>query len=108
MQWVTAMPDAFSIHHTTVEHPVEPVVHEIKVSRADLLADLRRVANGQAYQAVAGQCGYVLRAGIAEADELPERFGVTVDARDGLRVLRPAPRRPMRLSLAAWKWTKPA
>ena len=37
-----AMPDVFSIRHTTVEAYLEPIVHEVKVQRADLLADLRR------------------------------------------------------------------
>jgi len=34
--WVEAIPDVFSIRHTTVEAYLEPVVHEIKVSRADI------------------------------------------------------------------------
>lgn len=101
-QWVTAMPDVFSIRHTTVEDYVEPVVHEIKVSRADLLSDLRRAAKGQAYQAIASQCWYVLREGIAGADEVPASAGVMVSAGERLEVLRPAPRRPIRLGLAVW------
>ena len=60
-QWCIAMPDVFSIRNTTVEAYVEPVVHEIKVRRADLLADLRRAAKGEAYPALASQCWYVLR-----------------------------------------------
>jgi hypothetical protein len=42
--WVMAMPDVYSIRHTTVEAYLEPVVHEIKVRRADLLSDLRHEA----------------------------------------------------------------
>ena len=41
--WVMSQPDVFSIRQTTVEAYAEPVVHEIKVSRADLLADRARV-----------------------------------------------------------------
>ena len=41
-QWCIAMPDVFSIRNTTVEAYVEPVVHEIKVRRADLLGDLKK------------------------------------------------------------------
>ena len=81
-KWVIAMPDVFSIRHTTVEAYVEPIVHEVKVSRADLLADLRRVHKGAAYCELAGQCWYVLRDGIADAAEVPESYGVMV-ARDG-------------------------
>ncbi len=47
--WVMAMPDVFSIRHTTVEDYLEPVVHEVKVRRADLLADVRREAKRVAY-----------------------------------------------------------
>lgn len=103
-RWVVAMPDVFSIRHTTLEDQVEPIVHEIKVSRADLLADLRRAGKAQAYQAVASQCWYVLREGIADPAEVPEAFGVMVEQREGqaLEVLRPSPRRPMRPGLAVW------
>lgn len=104
-QWVLAMPDVYSIRHTTREDAVEPVAHEIKVSRADLLGDLRRPAKGLAYAALASECWYVLAPGIAEPHEVPDPFGVmVVDAgvAGGLQVLRPAPRRPMQLPLATW------
>lgn len=102
-RWALAMPDLFSIRHTSVEDYAQPIVHEIKVSRADLLSDLRRPAKGQAYLALAGQCWYVLREGIAQAQEIPEAFGVMFAAADGaLEVARPAPRRPMRLPFATW------
>ena len=39
--WAIAMPDVFSIRHTTVEAYLEPIVHEVKVRRSDLLADLQ-------------------------------------------------------------------
>jgi hypothetical protein len=55
-----AMPDVFSIRHTTVEDFVEPIVHEVKVRRADLLADLRHEGKRAAYQGLASQCWYVL------------------------------------------------
>jgi hypothetical protein len=42
--WVRAMPDVFSVRHTSVEAYLEPVVHEVKVRRADLLSDLRNQA----------------------------------------------------------------
>jgi hypothetical protein len=100
--WAMAMPDVFSIRLTTVEDYVEPVAHEIKVSRADLLSDLRRPAKAQAYQALASQCWYVVREGIATVDDVPPAFGL-MEARGGsLEVLRPAPRRPLRLPFSTW------
>jgi hypothetical protein len=101
-RWVMAMPDVYSIRHTTVEDCTQPVVHEIKVRRADLLADLRAPAKGEAYRWL-GECWYVLRAGIAEPDEVPAMYGVML-AYDGgrLDVARPAPRRPMRVPFPIW------
>jgi hypothetical protein len=36
-QWCTARPDVFSIRNTSVANYVDPIVHEVKVRRADLL-----------------------------------------------------------------------
>jgi hypothetical protein len=100
--WCMAMPDVFSIRHTTVEDYTEPVAHEIKVSRADLLSDLRKADKGAAYLAMASQCWYVLRRGIAQPDEVPPTFGVMLADAAGLEVARAAPRRAMRLPFAVW------
>ena len=101
--WAMAMPDVFSIRHTTVEDYLEPVVHEIKVRRSDLLADLKRETKRAAYLQLSGECWYVIREGIAQADEIPSECGVLV-AREagGLEVARPAPKRAMRLPFHAW------
>ena len=100
--WPTAMPDVFSIRHTTREDLVEPIVHEIKVRRADLLADLRQEAKRQAYLGLASQCWYVLKAGIGSADDVPDCCGVLMAHDDAFELARPAPRRAMRLPLATW------
>jgi hypothetical protein len=101
-RWVMVMPDVFSIRHTTVEDFVEPIVHEVKVSRADLLSDLRHPDKGVAYAALSSQCWYVLREGIGEPEELPELYGVMVAGSVGFSVARPAPRRAMKLSFMTW------
>ncbi|MBN8488280.1 MAG: hypothetical protein J0M20_11235, partial [Burkholderiales bacterium] len=73
------------------------------VSRADLLADLRRPAKAEAYRALASECWYVLAQGIAAADEIPPLFGVLQATPGGaLDVLRSAPRRPFAPSLGLW------
>lgn len=87
-RWCVACPDVFSIRNTTVAAYVEPVVHEIKVSRADLLGDLRKPAKRQAYLALGGQCWYVLGRdarghAIGDADDVPAECGVLVQAQDG-------------------------
>jgi hypothetical protein len=101
--WAIAMPDVYSIRHTTVEDYVEPVAHEIKVRRADLLSDLRRPAKGEAYRWLSGECWYVIREGIAQPQEIPEVYGVLLARPDGgLEVARPAPKRGLRLPFAVW------
>lgn len=104
VRWAVACPDVYSIRHTTVEAYAEPTVHEIKVWRADLLADLRRPDKGAAYRALGARCWYVLREGIGTADDVPEAFGVlqACGSAGPLQVLRPAPARRCRVSFAVW------
>jgi hypothetical protein len=105
--WAMAMPDVFSVRHTTVEAYLEPIVHEVKVNRSDLLSDLRRATNRAAYQQLSSACRYVIRAGIGTADEIPHECGVLVaheNAQGGgtLEVARPAPKRPMQMPFGLW------
>jgi hypothetical protein len=100
--WAMAMPDVYSIRHTTVEAYLEPLVHEIKVTRADLLSDLRHEAKRVAYLALSSECWYVIRRGIAQPQEIPPDSGVLVASEAGLEVARPAPKRPMQMSFGLW------
>jgi len=100
--WAIAMPDVFSIRHTTVEAYLEPVVHEVKVNRADLLSDLRSARKRAAYLQLSSECWYVIRAGIAEADEIPPECGVLVAGERSLEVARPAPKRAMQMPFGLW------
>jgi hypothetical protein len=97
LRWCIARPDVFSIRHTSVETYVEPMVHEIKVRRSDLLGDLKQPAKRAAYLDL-GECWYVLGCdargrAIGDASEVPAECGVMVLEQSRLRVARPAPRR---------------
>jgi hypothetical protein len=100
--WAMAMPDVYSVRNTSVEDYLEPVVHEIKVRRADLLGDLKRESKRAAYLQLCGECWYVIREGIASADEIPPECGVMIATDTGLDVARPAPKRAMRMPFHAW------
>ena len=96
-QWCVARPDVFSIRNTSVASYVDPIVHEVKVRRADLLGDLRQGAKRSAYLHL-GECWYVLGCDargrcIAAADEVPAECGVLVLEQGRLVVARAAPRR---------------
>jgi len=100
--WAVAMPDVFSIRHTSVEAYLQPVVHEIKVNRADLLSDLRSASKRAAYLQLSSECWYVIREGIARPEEIPPECGVLVAGENVLDVARPAPKRAKRLPFSAW------
>jgi prepilin signal peptidase PulO-like enzyme (type II secretory pathway) len=97
LRWCIAMPDVFSIRNTSVATYVDPIVHEVKVRRADLLSDLRSEAKRAAYLDL-GECWYVLGCDargrpIAQADEVPAECGVMFVEGSRLIVARSAPRR---------------
>ena len=100
--WAMAMPDVYSIRHTTVEAYVAPIVHEIKVKRADLLSDLRHEAKRSAYLALSSECWYVIREGIARPEEIPPACGVMIAGHAAMAVARAAPRRPLQMSFGLW------
>ena len=100
--WAMAMPDVYSIRHTSIEAYLEPIVHEIKVQRSDLLSDLRKTTKRAAYLQLSSECWYVIREGIAAPDEIPPECGVLVAGTSGLDVARPAPKRPMQMPFRLW------
>ena len=107
-RWKVCMPDVFSIRNTTVAGYLEPIVHEIKVSRADLLGDLKRKDKRDSYLDVGGQCWYVLGCDakgrpIGQADDVPPECGVLIAEPDLLHVARNAARRAAReMPFAIW------
>ena len=100
--WVMAMPDVFSVRHTTVEAYLEPIVHEIKVQRSDLLSDLRSASKRAAYLQLSSECWYVIREGIARPEEIPPECGVLIASETALEVARPAPKRAMQMPFGLW------
>lgn len=106
-RWCLAKPDVYSIRNTTVAAYVHPVVHEVKVRRADLLGDLKKPAKRAAYLDMASECWYVLgRDGrgraIADPSEIPLECGVLVEEAGRLLVARAAPQRAMSLPFGIW------
>jgi hypothetical protein len=75
-RWQIAMPDVYSIRHTSVPAYLQPWVHEIKVQRADLLADVRVPSKRAAYLGLSSAVFYVLAEGIGDADDVPLECGV--------------------------------
>ena len=107
-RWKMCMPDVFSIRNSSRQEYLEPIVHEIKVSRADLLGDLKLTDKRNAYLDIGGQCWYVLGCDskgkpVGEPDEIPFECGMMVFANDKLEVVRMAPKREAKgLPFAVW------
>lgn len=104
--WRLARPDVFSVRRTSVEDYLQPIVHEVKVTRADLLSDLRHAAKRESYQWLSCETYYVLPAGVAEPHEIPEAFGVwllngPIDS-GTFALARPARHVPCKLPFAVW------
>lgn len=101
-RWLQLRPDVYSIRNTSVEDYLEPVVHEIKVRRADLLSDLKKPDKRAGYLALAAECYYVLQHGVAEPEEIPPECGVMIASAGRIEIVRLAPKRPMKPGFATW------
>ncbi len=118
-KWVIAMPDVFSVRHTSVEAYLQSSVHEIKVKRADVLGELRKPLKTAAYCQMAAEVWWVFGCDakgkpIAREDEAPPEVGVlqawpgapdaTADSSSSPRfeVLRAAPHRKHSLHFSHW------
>ena len=104
--WRIARPDVFSVRRTSVEEYLQPMVHEVKVSRADLLSDLRHAAKRESYQWLSCETFYVFPAGVAEPREIPEAFGIwllngSIEAAT-LDLIRPARHVACKLPFQVW------
>ena len=108
LRWKMCRPDVFSIRNTTVASYLEPIVHEIKVSRADLLGDLKCKDKRDSYIDVGGQCWYVLGCDskgrpIGQAEDMPAERGVLIAEPDRLHVARNAAKKTSHdLPFAIW------
>ncbi|MHB8950856.1 MAG: hypothetical protein ACYC4S_17645 [Rhodoferax sp.] len=108
IHWKMCQPDVFSIRNSSRHDYLEPVVHEIKVSRSDLLGDLKRPEKRAAYLDVGGQCWYVLGCDcsghpIAKPNEIPVECGVMVFQNNQFEVTRMAPKRSVsQLPFLVW------
>lgn len=104
--WRMARPDLFSVRNTSVEAYLQPMVHEVKFTRADLLSDLRHAAKRQAYQWLCSECHYVFPVAVARPEEIPDAFGVWVlhgSLDDGrFEQVRPARHARCTLPFAVW------
>lgn len=76
-------PDVFSMRTTYNAREINPCVHEIKVSRADFLADVAKPEKREGYAALSEQFFYVAPAGVIAPADLPDGSGLLVEVGTG-------------------------
>lgn len=76
-------PDVFSILPTHNVDKISPVIHEVKISRADFFADVARPEKRGAYLALASAVYYVLPAGMVAVTEVPIECGLLFEEAPG-------------------------
>lgn len=101
-RWLLCQPDVYSLRPSSKPGGLEVAIHEIKVSRADLLGELRKPDKSAAYAALSGQTWFVLAAGIAAVDEIPPQYGVWIAHERHFELGRPAPQRAHQPDHATW------
>lgn len=103
LRWRLCQPDCYSLRPSSKPEGLQVAIHEIKVRRADLLAELRKPDKAAAYAALSGETWFVLGPGVAEPEEIPPAFGVLLaDVSGRLELARPAPRRAFYPDFASW------
>lgn len=100
--WRNCLPDVYSLRNTTALKHALPMIHEVKVSRADLLADLADAGKRMAYQALSSEFYYVMPAGLATLAEIPFDCGVMYAEDSKLVIARPAEHRPVSPGFSEW------
>lgn len=76
-------PDVFSMAATYDEKRINPCVHEVKISRADFLADIAKPEKRAGYAKVAEVTYYAAPAGMIDANEVPAECGLVVEIEIG-------------------------
>lgn len=76
-------PDVFSISPSFSVGRINPAVHEVKVSRADFLADIAKPEKRAGYEAFSEVMYYAAPTGIIETADLPPGVGLVVEAEPG-------------------------
>lgn len=92
-------PDVFSLAATYDEKRINPCVHEVKVSRADFLADVARPEKRAGYAQLAEVLYYAAPVGIILPAEVPESCGLVVEVTEGVfKVEKRAKKRKVELN----------
>jgi len=92
-RWGVVRPDVFACLPSLKAESAAPAIYEVKVSRADFLADLAKPGKREAYADLAEAVYYCCPAGLIDKAEVPDGFGLLVEAALGAFELKKKARR---------------
>jgi hypothetical protein len=92
-------PDVFSVKTTLNPDEIRPHVHEVKVSRADFLADVARPEKRALYSLVAEEVFYVAPAGMVCVEECPPECGLLLESENGFDLVKKPSKKRQRVEL---------
>jgi len=86
-------PDVFSLSPSYSVERINPAVHEVKVSRADYLADLAKPEKRAGYETFSEVMYYAAPAGVIKTAELPPGVGLVIESEPGQFTVVAKPKR---------------
>ena len=98
-----ARPDVYSVVSTHNSKNILPTVHEVKVSRADFLSDMKNPDKLQAYWGISNYLYYACPEGLIEKNELPNDCGLIYEmTNSSWKTVKRAKKKDVTLS--EWHW----
>lgn len=99
-RWGVVRPDVFACLPALKARNAAPAIYEVKVSRADFLADLAKPEKREAYAVLAEAVYYCCPDGMIDKAEVPDGFGLLCEVAEGQFELRKKARRAKCFELA--------
>jgi hypothetical protein len=100
VDWGTVRPDVFACWPSLQVRSAKPAIYEVKVSRADFLADVAKPLKRKAYADLAQAVYYCCPDGMIAPAEVPDGFGLLCEVSQGQFALRRKARRQPGFALA--------
>lgn len=98
--WGVVRPDVFACLPSLKAVNAAPAIYEVKVSRADFMADLAKPEKRAAYSQLAEAVYYCSPAGMIDKTEVPDGYGLLVESAPGAFELKRKARRQKNFVMA--------
>lgn len=98
--WDVVRPDVFACLPSLKAENAAPVIYEVKVRRADFMADLAKSEKRAAYSQLAEAVYYCCPVGMIDKAEMPDGYGLLVEVAQGVFELKKKARRQKNFVMA--------